>query len=331
MRRARYRTEPSLALLGACAVLARLAVAGAPGSVSFTDPAEGAFSVTVPAGWKVSGGLYRFGPLDPRVMVEIDSPDGQVRLRLGDAGVGPYAVPDRTLIATGFREGARYSPNGVAQEVVANYRPGWVFADLYGQARFTTACRTLELKHLARVPPVHQDPGADNTAGEALYGCNGAAGGRAIAYVFAETQLTHMQSSAIWQVTWLYSFIAPEPQLQLAVRTLLHTLRSFQLSPQWESYQLRLNGAAGEAAYRAYQQAVAQEHARFERQEAQFQQQVDDFSRELRGVTLTTDPVDHTVREVWSGPHAGYFINPVGTVVNADSSPGGDYRRQQTR
>ena len=40
------------------------------------------------------------------------------------------------MIALGWHEGRSYSPRGVAKEVVANYRPGWVFADLYGQARF---------------------------------------------------------------------------------------------------------------------------------------------------------------------------------------------------
>src|SRR5262249_47788410 len=145
-----------LAMCCAGAVLASDAHAADLDWVSFTDPAEHAFSVMAPRGWQVAGGLYRIGRLDPRVMVEIDSPDRKVRLRLGDAGVGPYAVPDRTLLASGFGEGARYSPNGVAQEVVARYRPGWAFADAYGQARFTPLCRTLELKRLARMPPVHQ-------------------------------------------------------------------------------------------------------------------------------------------------------------------------------
>ena len=47
----------------------------------FEDPAEHAFSLQIPAGWKVVGGLYRFGPLDPRVMVDLVSPDGGTRIR----------------------------------------------------------------------------------------------------------------------------------------------------------------------------------------------------------------------------------------------------------
>src|SRR5579883_1369180 len=33
---------------------------------SWRDPKEGAFTVDVPHGWKVTGGLYRFAPIDVR-------------------------------------------------------------------------------------------------------------------------------------------------------------------------------------------------------------------------------------------------------------------------
>jgi len=289
--------------------------------VSFDDPAEHAFTMQTPQGWKVAGGTYRFGPLDPRAMVDMASPDGAIHLRVGDSGVPPFAVPDRSMLALGFREGSRYSPRGVAQERVANYRPGWVFADLYGQARFSPLCRSLELKQMRQVAPVHEGSGQEITAGEALYRCESASGPLA-GYVFAETQLTRIQTSAIWQVTALYSFLAREDQAANALKTILHSLATFQIEPQWEMNQLRLNGQAAQNAYRGFQQAMAQEHERFTRQETQFQQQVDGFSRALRGVTLTNDPVGNVKREVWTGASANYFINPAGTVVNAPRSPG---------
>lgn len=318
------KPTPWMAGLPALWACARVGAA-APAWIPFTDPGEHAFTMQVPQGWKVAGGAYRFGPLDPRAMVEMDSPDGQIRLRLGDAGVPPYAVPDRSMLSNGFREGSRYSPNGVAQEVVANYRPGWVFADLYGQARFAALCRSLELKQLRRVAPVHEVSGQQVAAGDAVYHCEATSGAPLVGYVFAETQLTRMQTTAVWQMSWLYSFIAPENQAGLALKSVLHAMRTFQIDERWESEQLRLNGQAGTSAYQSFQQTMAQEHARFEHQEAQFQAEVDGFSRALRGVTLTTDSVDHSQREVWSGPNANYFINPVGTVVNANSSPGSEF------
>jgi hypothetical protein len=305
------------------------AAAADPGWVQFQDPAEHAFTLQVPQHWHVTGGAFRFGPLDPRAMVEMVSPDGKMRLRLGDSGVPPYAVPDQTMLRSGLREGSRYSPRGVAQEVVANYRPGWVFADLYGQARFAPFCRTLDLKQMQQLAPVHASAGTQQlTAGEAIYRCDSTSrAGPMTAFVFAETQLTRIQTSAVWQVTWLYSFLAPEAQAATALQLILHAMGTFQIDPQWESFQLRLNGRAGDSAYRVFQQTMAQEHEHFQRQEAQSQQQVDAFSRALRGVTLTSDPVDHAQREVWTGPNANYFINPAGTVVNAAASPGSDFHK----
>jgi hypothetical protein len=295
--------------------------------VPFTDPAEHAFTLQVPQGWKVAGGAYRFGPLDPRAMVEIDSPDGQMRLRFGDAGVPPYAVLDRSLMSNGFREGSRYSPNGVAQEVVANYRPGWVFADLYGQARFAAPCRTLELKRLQKLEPVHPAASAQQqvTAGDALYRCANPGGAALLAYVFAETTLTRVQSEQVWQVSCLYSLVAPQSQGELAFKTMLHVMRTFEIDQQWEARQLRINGAAGDAAWRTFKTTMQLEHSRFQHQEAQSQQTFEGMDRAIRGVTQTTDSVDGTQREVWTGPNANYFINPTGAVVNANTSPGSEY------
>jgi hypothetical protein len=316
------------AALGCLLLAAAPALADTAWTV-FTDPAEHAFTLEVPQGWRVAGGAYRFGPLDPRAMVEMDSPDGAIRLRFGDAGVPTYATPDRTFAATGFREGSRYSPNGVAQEVVAHYRSGWVFADLYGQARFATLCRSLDLKRLERLAPVHAAASAQQqvSAGDALYQCTAVSGAPMLAYVFAETTSLRMQSVGLWQVTWLYSVLVPPAQVSVAMQDMLHAMRTFRIDPQWEAYQLRLNGAAGDAAYRAFQENVQREQARFAQQEAQFQQQVDGMDRAIRGVTQTTDSVDGTEREVWTGPQANYFISPSGTVVNAPSSPGSQFHQ----
>jgi hypothetical protein len=316
---------PALLALGASSALA----AAEFDWVQFQDPAEHAFTMQVPQGWRVAGGAYRFGPLDPRAMVEMTSPDGKMRLRFGDAAVPPYAVPDQSMRMNGLREGSRYSPRGVAQEIVADYRPGWVFADLYGQARFAAYCHTLELKQMQQLPPVHELSGQERvTAGEAIYRCDSSLGaGTMTAYVFAETQLTRMQTSAIWQVTWLYSVLAPEERAATALKVIVHAMSTFQIDPRWAAYQLRLNGQAGDSAYRAFQQTVAQQQAHFQHQEAQFLQQVDSMSRALRGVTLTSDPVDHQQREVWTGPNSNYFINPTGTVVNATSSPGSEFHQ----
>jgi hypothetical protein len=62
--------------------------------VKFEDPLEQAFSVEVPRGWTVRGGLFRMGFSDERPMVDLTSPDGRVNVRLGDLSIPAYTIPN---------------------------------------------------------------------------------------------------------------------------------------------------------------------------------------------------------------------------------------------
>ena len=297
---------------------------------TFQDPAEQAFQIQVPKGWKITGGTYRFGKLDPRIMIDMVSPDGKTDVRIGDYHVPPFAPLVQTLINLGWREGHPYSPNGVAQEIVANYRPGWVFADLYGQGRFSGMCRHLGLKSMKQQNPVH--PAAQNattTAGDVVYSCD-AADGPHVAYVFAETQFYRMQSSGSWLVTWLYSFIAPQNRAQDALKIALQSISTLTINPQWEYHQLQLNGAAGDAAMSEFRKAMSDIHADYERRTAASQSQFDSMDRALRGVDLTSDPVDGRQREVDIGTGGAHWINGLGQIVNSPDQPSPDARRLPT-
>ena len=307
----------------------RLPHQASPGHNSKTPPSTPSRFKSQAVG-RLPGAPTDSGPLDPRAMVDMVSPDGKTNLRFGDANVPPYATLSPSMRNLGWREGHPYSPNGVAKEIIANYRPGWVYADLYGQARFSNACRSLKLKEMKQVTPVHPSPNARVTAGEVLYSCDTPSGTKA-AYVFAETSLTTMQSVGQWLVTRLYSFIAPESQAPDAMRTILHSIATFEISQKWEAQQLRLNAAAANTAMATFKENTAREHQRFENQQAQFQSQVDGWSRTIRGVDLTTDTVDGTQREVWTGTGATHWINPQGDVVTQPLSPGSQYHRLQTQ
>ncbi len=330
---------PALLLLAACSSEpGRIAqAAGSTGTpalatawVPFEDPAEAAFKAQVPKGWKTTGGVYRYGPLDIRAMVDMVSPDGKTSIRFGDSHVPPYSNLTPLMIKLGWREGHPYSPNNMSQSVIANYRPGWVYADLYGQARFASLCRHLSLKSMKKSTPVHKS-GANmtTTAGEVVYACD-TDGGPKVAYVFAETQLFQMQGIGNWLVTWLYSLITPQNQAEDAMKTALHVLSTFETNPQWEYKQLQIDGQATEVAMKSFQQDMAQIHATYERRTAQMQQQEESFDRVLRGVDLTTDPVDGKQREVWMGTGGSHWINGLNQVVNSPAQPGADYRKLKT-
>lgn len=304
--------------------------AAAAAWVPFQDAAENGFKMQVPKGWKVVGGTYRYGPLDIRAMVDMVSPDGKTNIRFGDSHVPPYSGLTPIEAQLGWREGHPYSPNGVAQQIIANYRPGWVYADLYGQSRFGPMCRHLSLKSMKKLDPVHAS-GANmtTTAGEVLYACDSESGPK-VAYVMAETQLFQMQGIANWLVTWLHSFIAPQDQAADAMKTMLKSLSTFEVNPQWEQKQLQIDNQAAGLAMKTFQQNMAQIRSTYERRTAAMQQQEESFDRVLRGVDLTTDPVDGTKREVWMGTGGSHWINGLNQVVTSPSRPGSNYRELKT-
>src|SRR5579862_8739883 len=51
---------------------------GGAGWTQYQDPLEQAFTLQVPQGWTVKGGMFRMGYSDHRQMVDMKSPDGKV-------------------------------------------------------------------------------------------------------------------------------------------------------------------------------------------------------------------------------------------------------------
>ena len=254
-------------------------------------------------------------------MVDMVSPDGKTDIRVGDYRVPRFATLTRTLWGLGFREGSSYN-----RQTIADYRPGWVFADVYGQGRFSGVCSKLRLKSMQRQTPVHSDQGfAATTAGDVVYACE-APGGMQVAYVFAETQLTQMQSSGSWSVNWLHSFVTPQSQAAQTIKILFHALSTFEIRPEWFRRQLEINHQSSEATMRAFEQNMSAIRADYERRTAASQSQFDSMDRALRGVDLVTDAVDGKPREVWVGTGGRHWENGMGDIVNAPSQPAGNFK-----
>ena len=77
------------------AVLATVGAAPTPDPVAFrtwVEPRERSFSIEVPQGWEVNGGLNWTGPLDPQMFVHAKSPPPS-----------PHAPPPTCVVATAER------------------------------------------------------------------------------------------------------------------------------------------------------------------------------------------------------------------------------------
>lgn len=300
----------------------------------FEDPNEHAFTVDVPQGWTVSGGLFRLGYSDERPMVDMRSPDGEINIRLGDLAVPTYTVP----VQFHEREGEIYDLGAQAQMVVARYRTGPEFAVLYSHARVNTSCRNPQpdtsIPEFSLPDYLPTDTNASqSSSGQIAYRCDTAAGPR-IAFVYAKTVLDR----AIWQVPGLVSLIAPPDKVNLALNILKHCAQSLKIHPQWIEYQKNLDAEGLEyqrqrqagrmqqlqaqvQQFEAKMRAMQNQVRDFESHQAAFANQTQGFLNVLNGVTPTTDPLTGEHRDVWTGQAQNYWVNGVGQVVNSNSNP----------
>jgi hypothetical protein len=312
------------------------AAAGATGDTTwetYPDPLEQAFTMQVPRGWTVKGGMFRLGYSDHRIMLDMISPDGKTNIRLGDVAIPTYFLPNQF-----HHEGEIYDLGAQAQGRVAKYRSGQEFAQAYGKIRFAPVCQALTLQPPS-LPPIMTPEAKGASEGETAYSCGGSEGARP-AYVYAQTA----RAGSLWQVTTLISYVAAVGQEAQTRDVIRHSIKSFQLSPAWVQRQNQLDQEAlvyqrqrQQARMRQLSQQVAQFEMRmqamrnqvadFERGQAQRQSQFEAMDNVINGITPTVDPYGNKV-DVFIGPNNNYYRNPgTGTIVNANQSPGPGWDR----
>jgi len=312
-----------------------------PAWVRYTDNAEGAFSMEVPLGWQVEGGMYRFGYFDVRWMMDVRSLDGKVIIRVDDADIPPYVLPGPHSGPAGH---AAVRPN-MYQMVVANYSEAQPYAELYAKKRFGGLCSSLTPKTSDWSPNMPQDwqlpPGAGkSTQASVAYDCKGSDGPRTV-NVYARSSVIGDQG--LWMVDPIISIVATEDRMPLARTMAQHMIDSWQENPQWKQYQSQLTQQGlmqirGEfnqfmqrmAVYHQQREAAMnQQVAQYEsRQQAQADQ-VSSWGNILTGTTNLYDPATGTKFQVFSGPKSNYYMNGAGVKINSNIDPGNGFHLVQ--
>jgi hypothetical protein len=313
--------------------------------VRFTDPAEGAFSMDVPVGWQVQGGMWRFGYFDARWMMTVRSLDGSMIVRVSDASIPPYALPG-PLTGT---QGQPYTRPKQFQMIVSDYRTGGEYARLYAVHRFRSVCQILALQGGAWTPAMRNTM-ADTTGatrvteGSVGYSCQTPQGLR-VAIVYARTlQYPTQTGNGFWVVAPVVSVLSVPHDLPTAFAVTQHMLDSWQKNPQWVAYQNRLTQVGLNQIMANYQdflhEMAAYDQARRSAMDAQVagfesrmnaqQEQVSQFGEILTGIQDATDPMTGEKLQVWTGPHANYYRNGMGVTLNSDLSPGPGFHQITT-
>ena len=149
-------------------------------------------------------------------------------------------------------------------------------------------------------------------------------------YVFAETQLTQMQSVSVWMASWLYSLITPLDQAPEAMKTVLHSLATFEIDQQWEAQQLRID-ARREATPTTSTERTSRLNMRALPSDRAVSKPSGRIHARLPGSRSgRVDSVDGTQREVWAGSGGTHWMTPQGDIVNSPTNPGGGAHVLQT-
>lgn len=245
-------------LLVACLVLLPLTVEaqaepqGPARWVTFTDPTDQAFSLDVPAGWTVRGGITRRGTTDLSWFVTAVSPDGAMTLRIGDATVGfigvpsgqPAPAPSPAPPARHQRgEGQTARRPGTADRP---YETGADFAAHYGetivsQLRLCDKPRLIGPQEQPNPPGFTSNLGRQVTTGDAFLVCIDRG---YVVYVVATTILAAPPFDG-WDVPRLAMVAAPAAQRADAMELLRHMEQSWSFAPGWID---RMSGSEGPLA-----------------------------------------------------------------------------------
>lgn len=206
----------------------------------FTDPREGAFSVEVPQGWAVEGGVFRHGAVDVRLAVEARSPDGGITVRLGDPSIGTFVTG-----AIGHGEGSVFSPGFGQMMTVRRYIAPAAFAAEYAGQRpdcpgFKPVLVRARPDITATMNGLYKQYGlaVRLDGGEVSFSC----GDRRSGYWLAVLQIVQMGGPAMWKPEYLVGYTAPagrEAEARAAFSDLIGTI---QVDPAW--YQRQTGMAA---------------------------------------------------------------------------------------
>jgi len=290
---------------------------------TWVDPMENAFSIEVPVGWRVTGGVFRPTMVAQSEFV-LQSPDGQIVMRSGDVNFpSKFVVPDMNLMSLGLWEGQ--STGGY---VIMHYKSAIDFAAYYLQNTVGRNCRNLQwLSGRDRADRIQalawymQTLGFTmHTAAELIFSCE--FGGRPYAgYQYAETAVTHSSHvSTLWEVQSLFGFMAPPQYMRLADAVLFYVSSTFQTNPQWMMRQAQMNAVTAdnlrryrEHSMQLWQQTQAERWASWDR----ISEQRGDV---LRGHTRVVDPTTNRSYKVQSGS-SYYSIDPTRQVIVGTDIP----------
>jgi len=209
--------------------------------ITYKDPNEEAFTLKVPKGWKVEGGVVR-PYIDASVALEIKKEAEGITAISYYAPLPPVFIePCPTLSMAGFTEGSRYNPSyGVAQDmIVYHYLPGqsyireWLFPQIKQNYPDTKILSSRDrpdlLKSLPQIPWLRV---SQSCAEAVIEGTVERTKVKGKIIVFTQLSIPPGMSSGIWLANVLL-YNAPLPELEQLEEIVNKMNDTFRVDPAW--------------------------------------------------------------------------------------------------
>jgi hypothetical protein len=215
---------------------------------TWNDPQEGAFSLEVPQGWKVTGGMFDISG-NKRPVVQMLSPDEKVLVNLGTADVIWFVVPTAELTQQGYPAGATIYSQDHFGVMVADYMTGAEGARFLAEQLIAPTCAAFEITATRDLPEQsgYTTGGfAYSSAGEAAFTCTYQ--NQPVAGYYYLTTLTTDDPNLgqVWTIDTVLGYIAVTERTNEAGAVLVRAYQTLTLNPEWVSLQQQ---AASTAAY----------------------------------------------------------------------------------
>lgn len=231
-----FRTLRAAAVLGLMTGSAAAQTAQNGGWTTFTEPTEHAYTVEVPQGWRIAGGVRRLAASEARPWLTAVSPDGQTEMFVGDPSVPWFGLPNPSI---GMREGSQMPGMHGQAMTVSAYKTGAEYAALYGTRALASLCANVQAVGSQPRPDVEDQvrPNVDYStrldAGMATFTCE-RNGQRLSAEVVAATNLFSPNGNGgVWRPAALYGLRTPQGNEAAAQQILEHMQKSLVPDPQW--------------------------------------------------------------------------------------------------
>jgi len=321
----------------------------------WTDPREGAFGVSVPQGWSITGGSIRYSATDIRESVVVLAPDQRIRITVGDANIGAYAEPNMMYARAGLREGMFTSLGDGSKLQIRRFTAASQFVREYITGPALRDCTGVQILSENQRPDLaaaseeqaraHRVPNVRITTGGISFSCtwNGAP---ARGYYAAVTAFVPSQMGGIWYVDPLYGYVASSERQQEAETISRHVYESMQVNSDWKRKedQMAADAVAADNARSAEIQARARK-AIAENQQATSDMIVkgyearsrvyDEIARKRENAILgTVDIVDPSTGKQYKVDNYSdyHWMNNQGVIAGTKTatSPGVDWRQMIT-